>query len=356
MYTREIQPPRDTPVEKGIPLQGTWDKAFIEVNLLDILRPYRLPLPRWIRNCRIKEWQSLLVQDDRYFLGFFLGNAKFYRYAQILLFDREEGKKYLFRKLLPGGGWGFYGSSWRLPRSLANSSVYCRTHSYFFRIHSWLDADTIKLAINIEKNRKIPALTAQIEYNMGKVELSPMAVSLNFSGQRCMYAFKAMAEVRGDIVLGDSRINLNPARASGIFCDYKGFFPYRMREVLCYAMGFTDEGRRYGFHLGENQARETHRNNENALWIDGHLHPLPPVRITMLRGVDSGWIIQDVEGMVDLVFTPKETNNSGIRALVTRAEYDTPLGYYNGALVTSAGERLNVRNLWGMGEILNLRV
>jgi hypothetical protein len=147
-----------------------------------------------------------------------------------------------------------------------------------------------------------------------------------------------------------------PERSTGFFCDYKGFFPYRMREILCSALGFTAEGRRFGFHLGENQARETYRNNENALWVDGRLNPLPPVRITMPRGVDSDWIIQDVEGMVDLVFSPKEPSNSRVNSLLTSADFNSPLGYYNGMLVTSDGEQIQVRNVWGMGENLYLRV
>ena len=68
MYTREIQAPRATPIENGIPLTGTWDKAFAQVNLLDIQKPYRYPLPRWVRNDRIKEWEGFSVQNERFCL------------------------------------------------------------------------------------------------------------------------------------------------------------------------------------------------------------------------------------------------------------------------------------------------
>jgi hypothetical protein len=121
-------------------------------------------------------------------------------------------------------------------------------------------------------------------------------------------------------------------------------------------MGFDGDGRRFGFSIVENQTRETHKNNENALWINGGLSPLPPVRITMPGGSESDWIIQDVEGMVDLVFTPREQIRSSTNTLVTHTEYETPLGYYNGMLVGSGGEQIQVRNLWGMGEKLYLRV
>jgi hypothetical protein len=348
MYTREIQPPRNSPVEDGRPLQGTWDRAFDEVDLLDIHRPYLFPLPRRLRDFRIKEWESLHIQDEKVFLGFLLANFKSFRMAQAFLYDKEKNEKFLVRKLLPFGGWS--PNSWRLPKSLANSSAFSGSRRFFFRIHSWLDTGTVKFDLNIESSGRKPALTAHIEYNMGKGP-SPMAVSLGFSGRRSMYAFKAMAPVQGDIVLGGRRIIMESGL--GFFCDYKGFFPYRMRETLCSALDFSG---RFGFHLGENQARETYRNNENALWTDERLSPLPPVRITMPRGVDSDWIIQDVEGMVDLVFSPKEPNQTRVNSFFSSADYSAPLGHYNGMLAAANGEQIQVRNVWGMGESFHLRV
>jgi hypothetical protein len=349
MYTREIQPPRDSPVENGVPLQGTWDRAFDEVDLLDIRRPYRWPLPRWARDSRIKEWESFTVQDDHFFLEAFLGNVKMYRMARVILYDKDGGKKFIFHKLIPGTGW-------RLPRSLGNASVDSRSYGFFFRIHNWLDANTIKLDLDITATRRRPSFTAHLAYDMKRKDVIPLAVSLNFTERRNMYAFKALAAVRGDMVFGGQHISLNPRRCSGFFCDYKGFFPYRMREQQCSAMGFDSEGRRYGFHIGENQTRETRKNNENALWVNGKPALLPPVRITMPQGPASDWIIQDVEGMIDLTFTPKEPHRSAARSLITSAEFFAHLGYYNGMVMNSAGEQIQVKNLWGLGEKLYLRV
>ena len=66
MYVREIQPARSSLIEDGKPVQGTWTGAFDEVNLLDIRNPFQFPFPRFIRDSRIKEWESLFVQDDRH--------------------------------------------------------------------------------------------------------------------------------------------------------------------------------------------------------------------------------------------------------------------------------------------------
>jgi hypothetical protein len=349
MYKREILESRASPIENGTPLQGTWDRAFDEVDLLEIRRLYRYPLPRWVADYRLKEWVSFCAQDDRLLLEALFCNVKLFRLAQVLLYDKKTGEKTLFRRFLPGGGW-------QLPRSLANTSVDSGSARFFFRIHNWLDADTIKLDLNIKAKGRRPALTAHLAYNMNRRDTIPMAVSLAFAERRPLYAFKALSPVRGDIVLNGKRASLTPETCSGLFCDYKGFFPYPMRDQICSASGFDAEGRRFGFHIAENQTRETFKNNENALWVNGQLTPLPPVRITMPGGPDSDWIIQDVEGMVDLVFTPTVPNRSGAALIVTSAELDAPLGHYNGMLVNSGGEQIQVRGLFGTGEKLFLQV
>jgi hypothetical protein len=348
MYTREILESRPTPIERGAPLQGTWDRAFNEVDLLSIQRPFSLPLPGWIRDTRIKEGESFVIQDDRFYLHAILSNLKFYRTAMVFLYNKETKERLRFRKIIPLSGW-------RMPRGLYNASVDSRSYGFFFRVHNWLDADTVKLDLDIEATRKRPSFTAHAEYKIEST-ITPLVVNLLFSDKRCMYAYKVLSPVRGDMVFGGRHISLDPAKTTGMFCDYKGYYPYRMRSVWCTAFGFDEEKRRYGFSIAENQAKESFKNNENALWVDGRLTPLPPVHITMPSGLDSDWIIQDIEGMVDLVFTPQERSRSGANLFVTSVDYVTPLGVYNGMVVSAGGVRIPVHNLWGLGEKLYLRV
>ena len=349
MYIREIRAPRATPIENGIPLTGTWDKAFAQVNLLDIQKPYRYPLPRWVRNDRIKEWEGFSVQNEMFCLEAFLGNFKMFQTAKIFLYNKESEESYVFEKMS-------FRKNWHLPQQLENASVECRSSGFFFRIHTWLKANTVKLDIDIAATRKQPAFTTHLAFAMGSRETTPMVVSLNFTERRNMYAYKALAAVRGDIVLDGRHASLDPAHCSGVFRDYKGFFPYRMRFVSCGGMGFDDDGRRYGFHIVENQTRETRKNNENVLWLDKRMTPLPPVLITMPGGPESDWVIQDLDGMVDLVFSPKVKNRFGANFFAARGDFFAPMGYYNGMLMSAKGEQIQVRNHWGIGEKLYLRV
>jgi hypothetical protein len=332
-----------------MPLQGTWIRTFEEVDLLSIHKPYPFPLPRGIKGLRIKEWESFVIQDNRFYLQARLSNLKYFHAAQLTMYDWETKERLEFRKVIPGGGW-------RLPRSLNNASVESRSRGFFFRIHSWLDAESIKLELNVKRRPEKPAFAAHAAFSLAEGKTTPMAVSLLFSEHRNMYAYKALTAVNGDVVSGGKHIHFEPSKTSGLFCDFKGYFPYRMRSTWCTGMGFDSKNRRFGFSLGENQAREPYKNNENALWIDGRLTPLPPVKITRNGGPESDWIIQDLEGMVDLVFTPRESNRNTENIFFSASDYENPLGCFNGLLISAEGEELPVRNVWGSGEKLYLRV
>jgi hypothetical protein len=347
MYTREIQNHRTGPVEEGKPLQGTWDTPFDEVDLLTVKHPFSFPLPRWMRDWRIKEWETFAVQDERFFLEAILSNLKYFRWAQVFLYNKETKEKLRFRKLIPFGNW-------RMPRTLANASIDSRSYGFFFRIHNWLDANLIKVDLDIEATRSRPSFTAHLEYEAN--QCAPMAVNLLFSETRCMYAAKMVVPVRGDMVFAGRHISLESGQSTGFFGDFKGYYPYRMYSVWCTGLGFDERNRRYGFSIAENQTKETFKNNENALWVDGALTPLPPVRITMPQGIESDWVIQDIEGMVDLVFTPQEQIHSKLTLVAAKAEYATPLGLYNGTLLDTAGNPITIHNQWGLGERLNLRI
>ncbi|MDR0569363.1 MAG: DUF2804 domain-containing protein [Spirochaetaceae bacterium] len=349
MYTREILPPRSGPVERGKPLPGTWNAPFDEVDLLMVKMPFPFPLPRGLRDCRIKEWETFIAQDERFFLQAVLCNLKYFRWAQVLLYNKETKEQLRFRKLIPFGGW-------RMPRTLANASIDSRSYGFFFRIHDWLDADLVKVDLDIEATRKRPAFTAHLEYEADRRRATPMAVNLLFSELRCMYAYKSVAPVRGDMVFGGQHISLDPGTTTGFFGDFKGYYPYRMYSAWCTGVGFDEQNRRYGFSIAENQTKETFKNNENAIWVNGALTPLPPVHITMPHGVEADWIIQDMEGMVDLVFTPQEQIHSGLNLLAAKAEYSTPLGWYNGTILDAAGTPVTLHNHWGFGERLTLRI
>jgi len=339
-----------------MPIYGTWTQAFDKVDLLSIHKPYPIPLPKGIKTLMVKEWQSFIIHDDRYFLQIRFCNMKSSRLALVIMYDCETDERMEYLKIIPGGGW-------QIPLSLDNASVDSRSDGFFLRIHSWLEVKSIMLEMDIKKKRKRLAFTAQITFDLAEGEPTPMAVSLLFSERRNMYAYKTITAVKGDVVSGRKHVHFDPGKTSGLFCDFKGYYPRRKYSTWCSALGFDDENRRFGFSFGENQTREPYSNNENALWIDGKLTPMPPVKITRNIKDEKNWVIQDMEGMVDLVFNPKEHKRSIVRTVFSLSRsrllgyyYENPLGCFNGLLVDADGKELPVRNTWGVGEKLFLRI
>jgi len=348
MYEREILPPGEGPIRDGRQVVGTWNRAFPEVDFLAVRKPYRWPLPAPVRDMRIKEWQGFSVQDDRFLLEAALGDFKLFKAVRVFLYFKESGETFSFDRILVG-------KRWRMPGSLDNASVECRATGFFLRSHSWLKANAVKLDVDIAAARNRPAFTAHLSFAAGGRESPPVAVSLAFDDGPGMYAFKSLAAVRGDLVLDGRHISLNPARCSGIFRDHKGFYPYRMMLTCCSGLGFDDSGRRFGFHICENQARESRRNNENVLWLGRQMTPLPPVRVT--RGPEEGqWMIQDTDGMVDLTFTPKCGKQYMKDLFAVKGNFFAPIGCYNGMIANSKGERILLKDRWGTGEQLYLRM
>ncbi|MDR3324877.1 MAG: DUF2804 domain-containing protein [Spirochaetaceae bacterium] len=353
MYAREIQAPIDSPIQGGKPVAGTWTRCFKRLDLIDIEKPYRLPVPKWLLDLRIKEWQSFMIQNEAVYFEIFIANLKFFRFIAATFYNKEAGGE-------PVHYFDYFPFSlWRLPATLSNSSVLCKAPGYSITVHDWLDAALIKLDINIEASGSLPAINARFEFYDEPKNCAPMAVNLLFSDDRSYYTYKSLCPVRGSLKIGgkdEYLFTLEDAR--GLFRDSKGILPYIVRNSWASGFGFDRAGRRVGFSMGENQARGANKDNENALWVDGALTPLPPVRITQSGdSIADEWIIEDIEGMVDLVFTPhKQTKRAAFNILISKAEFFNPIGVFTGFVMTKDNERIEIRKLFGCAERLYLRL
>jgi hypothetical protein len=349
-YTRRVQPPETPPVLDGMPVQGTWTAPFSNVDLLEVRRPFKAAFPAFMRSFRIKEWQSFVVQNEEIYFEAFFADIKYYSFAEVFFFDKQTKEKLRYFKVLPF-------RAWRMPASLANANIESRNFGFYFNIHCWLDAEIIKLDVNIAASISRPAFTANLEFDLSARRWTPLAANLLFSPSRNMYTYKAFCPARGKLKLGNKAYQaLHRRKTSGLFRDCKGFYPYRMRAVWCNGAGFDAKERRFGFSLCENQALDGINDNENAFWLDGALTLLPPVKITQTGGAMSEWVIQDLEGMVDLSFTPVMPVEASFNLILTKSSYFTPVGKFNGMIKTNEGEKAAINNVWGGMERLYLRV
>jgi hypothetical protein len=345
MYEREVVNPKANFMERGRLIQGTWHHTPRDVDFLAAHRPYRRFLPGWAGDGRLKEWESFVVQNDRYHLDAFLANLKLFRIVQVTLYDKESGEHFRFRKVLPLSGG-------KTPKNLYTDSRDSRSRRFLFHTRSQLDAGTIAIDLDIEKHGKFPAFTARFVFD---TSILPPVMAAGREGPP-FHTCKFLCPVEGDMVWKDKRIVFRSGETTGFFRDSKGYYRYLSSPVWCTAAGFDENKRRCGFSLAGQTGAKTPENSANVFWSGGEAVPLPPVHITMPQGIDEPWVIQDTEGMVDISFTPRFPARSAFNFLVFSAEYQTPLGLFSGFLLNSKAERIQIRSFWGLGEKLLLRV
>jgi hypothetical protein len=345
MYTRRLLPAIASPFADGKALQGAWAGPFETVDFSALDRPFAVRLPRRLSDLRVKEWQTFTVLAEDFAFEALIADLKFFCFADVV-FTRGGERLHVFKTLPP--------FAWRLPLTLQNTDFAYSGGSFSFRVRGNPPPHAVSLELDIASAIERPAFSARLGFNMPPESTAPLAVSTPVAGQRPMYAYKALAGADGSLVWGDARTELADGRAVGLFQDRKGFFPYRSRLLCCRAFWTDALGRAIAFSLAEHPTLPRAAVNENALWVAGALTPLPPVRIT--PGADGEFVIQDIEGMVDLSFRMTEDMSKTVDLLLVKMERRAPVGSFTGMLVTGAGEKLPIRNLPGRMEIFGFRM
>lgn len=79
--------------------------------------------------------------------------------------------------------------------------------------------------------------------------------------------------------------------------------------------------------------------NENALWLDGQLHPLAPAHFDHNASAPlAPWHLHTEDGLLDLHFTPQGARRGDKNLLIAASRYIQPVGTFNG-WVRSAPDR-----------------
>ena len=183
-----------------------------------------------------------------------------------------------------------------------------------------------------------------------------MVVCNPFNADSVMYSHKCLMPVEGHLQLGggeDIIFDLNNSQL--IIDDHKGYYPYVTTYDWVTGLGQTSEGILIGFNLTNNQVIKQEKYNENCLWLNGQLHPLPPISITRPDGYKGIWTIVDKYDMVNLQFTPVVHTSVNLNYLVICSKYEGPYGYYSGYLRKASGEKVMIDKMFVMGEDFYLR-
>jgi hypothetical protein len=339
-YTRAVEPAPEKLVTNGKFTFGTFNTPFKTINPLDADNPLPIPVPRALKNLRLKEWEAFQFGNKEYFMLAAVYNAKSLGVVQLVVIDIAKEKKYIFERKLP---------PWKLKvgRGLADN-ITCSVGSDFaFFIHNHLGEGKIRLTIDTRGQKGQPDLSCSIE---GAHDGTPIAICQPFGENRALYSHKALMPVKGSLTIGEKVVRFGDREGFMIVDDHKGYYPFTMKYDWVTTGGYDGKGRLIGFNLTDNQVLDHHRYNENCLWVDDAMVPLPPIKVDRPQGTLGTWLIRDSYGRVDLRFRPVIDSRIDINALVVKTKYRAPYGFFEGHIVDEAGERVIFDDFFGMGE------
>ncbi len=346
--TRPITAAPEKLVENGKYNLGCFNTPVKQANLLDFPSPYKMPLPRAMKALQLREWQAFQLMGKDHFVMVAIYNAKKISLVQFIVYDIKNNQKIKYEKKVPS--W-----SLKIPDTLYNSVASYTSDNFSLEAKHDLATNKLELTATIKGFQKLPEVKAHFTGLHDVTKYKPMVVCNPFSAGRVMYSHKCLMPLDGWLTIGDNHLVFNYGNSQMIIDDHKGYYPYPTVYDWVTGMGRDKDGTMLGFNLTNNQVIEQEKYNENCLWFDGELHPLPPIKVTRPDGVKGKWQISDEYDMVNLEFTPVIHTSVNINLLVLRSLYEGPYGFFNGYLKKTSGEKVLIENLFGMGEDFYLR-
>lgn len=347
-YTRPFVDPPHSVVQDGKFVFGCFNQPPVVANMLDVHLPYHYPVPRWVKKFRCKEWVAFQFGNERWFFFALLFEAKSLSMAQFSAWDRERGKLHEFRHVWPL-------ANFNIGERLEGHTIGCRSVRHSLRASFDLAAGSMTVDALAASSYRHTRFAGSFTFAYNTRQTAPMSACMPLGLNRAVYSTKVLMPMQGWFRVDDERFEFSHQDSMGIIDDHKGYYPYTMHYDWVTGFGRDAKGRRVGFNLTDNQVKDQYTWNENVLWINSRVFPLPPIRVTRPNGPDQPWHIQDTEGLVDLVFRPERRNNLKMNMFVLAVDYHGPFGSFEGTLRSPDGEKVDAKGLFGMGEQQYLR-
>ena len=231
-YTREILPAPDSLVENGRINFGTFNGPFKKINPLDAARPFGVPLPRLIKNFRLKEWQAFQLGNRDFFMLAVIYNQKAGTLVQFIICDKKKGRMTKYEKKVP---------SWEtsVPSSLGDTRARYVSDRFRIDVHNKLDLGRIFIDVAIDADDRLPSLYGHFEAFHEKGTVKPLVVSLPFAANRGMYSHKCLMPMHGTLLFDGRKIDFTKQGSFAIMDDHKGYYPYILKYDWVTGASFT---------------------------------------------------------------------------------------------------------------------
>ena len=325
---------------------GTFNGPIRNINLLDLEQPLGKRAPRAFNAFRLKEWQAFQLSNDDWFICLSVYNTKSVGIAIVMAYNKAQKHMYRYEHKVP---------CWKLhvPNGLLDSHCFYHSKNFTIDIHNHLDENLFEVEVSAQNFKNMPDFNARWTIFH---TTEPGVIVQPFDKNRPLYSHKALMPAEGEVSLAKNLSQFDVNNSCAIVDDHKGFYPYVMQYDWVTALGFDKPGGLIGFNLTDNQIQDKERYNENCLWQDGKMIPLPPVTVERPNGVEADWHIQDNYGLVQLTFTPLADVPNHINLGIAAFKYHGPTGRFTGHIVNPAGNQVSFDDFIGMGEQKYIRM
>ncbi len=350
LYTRNITSAPQKPVKKGKALFGSYNGWFKYFDIKGLVRPFgNLPIPTIFTNLRIKEVFRFMFCSDELVAEIEFFSGGYFSFMETTLWITETQQKLAYRQLLPGG---FI----HLPKHIGYSVMTCRGHKRYVRIFSRLSKGRLHVDFDFLATGERPICEGRLDFDIRNGEaLNYSSVIPYLVNRRCEASYFQSGVIDGWVSLGFKDMYIDSKNAVGAIDFRKSYLGLRTKRLFLTGLGRID-GKMLSFQLSDSISPDSARYNSNILLYDGAHTPLPAVTITRPLGSDGKWVIQDTEGMVDLIFTPLSQSKRWLNALVLKTTYRTIYGVFSGVIMTHDGTPIKLKKFSGIAKDFRLRM
>ena len=358
-----LPPPRDPApdalVADGSYCFGTYDGPIARINPLDVVSEggARGRLGRLARNLRLKEWEAFQLGNDEWFVLGAVYDTKSVALLQVLGVHKATGRIHRWETKVPS-------TALSVARGLDGTRSHGRRGDFSISVGNEMRAGQLTVDASHpgrhNATRELPSLELPSLELHGIGDCSAdtaghLVICHPFSDTRALYSHKAMMPFAGTMRVGLDLVELSADRSFMILDDHHGDYPSPMQYDWVTGVHRNDDGLVEGFNLTDNQIRDPHVYNENAVWRGNEVFRLPAVHVERPNGPMGTWLVRDDAGSVDVRFTPTVRSEMHVGPRRSLAEYYAPYGWFEGRIQTDQVD-LVVDGIFGVGEQKLIRV
>lgn len=356
MYKRELTPAPKKIIQHSRPVFGTFSTLPEKLDISKVRAPFlAIPLPSIFSRLRIRARLIYTFAFGDYLGSVDLFDNKILNMAEVSLWNKNTNVKYVYRIFL---GLRLH----LIPKNLDKAVCVSTAKTRYIRIGWNHGQDRLSVKVKTRGDRVRPSVELSfIGHFSDSVSQEVFSVKPAPTMRRCSATWYAFTPVSGRISFSSkSNDVLEAFRAEngfGFLFENRSYYKFITSGENVTAFGEID-GKKIGFRLSTTSvdALNTDAYNDNILFADGSITTLPPVDITHPFGLTQKWIIQDVESMVDLTFTPKNIISRTLNLIAVRTSYHTVFGTIDGFLLDSDGNKIVLKELPGIVKRSKLRL